>query len=104
VVPAVGYRQLRIALEAVDLRLEIEMAARIGAVAALLAFSVCVISGGVYGDNPLATTLSRALLAMGVTFVIGLVVGWMAQRMLEENVKTDRKTEIPQVESGEEDR
>jgi len=64
------------------------MANRIAAVAALLAFVVCLVVGGVQADNPFTTTVTRALVAMLVTLLIGLVLGAMAQKMLGENLKS----------------
>jgi protein gp37 len=58
------------------------------AVAALLVFAVCLVVG-LGADNTFATTVERALTAMAVTMVIGLVVGSMARKMLEENVKSE---------------
>jgi NhaP-type Na+/H+ or K+/H+ antiporter len=55
---------------------------------ALLAFVVCLVVGGIQADNSFATTVGRALTAMAVTLVIGLVLGAMASRMLEENLKS----------------
>jgi hypothetical protein len=54
-------------------------------VLALLAFAVCLVAG-LGAGNSTTTILSNALLALAVTFVVGLVVGAMAQKMLEENV------------------
>ena len=62
------------------------MALRIAVTISLLAFTVCLIAGGIEADNPFATTVWRALLAMGSTLVIGLIVGVMAQKMLDENL------------------
>jgi hypothetical protein len=52
---------------------------------ALLAFAVCLVAG-MNAGNSTATVLSNALAAMGVTFVVGLAVGAMAKRMLDENL------------------
>jgi len=52
----------------------------------MVVFSVCLVCGMAVG-NTFAETVSRALKGMFVTLVIGLVVGLMAQKMLEENVK-----------------
>jgi NhaP-type Na+/H+ or K+/H+ antiporter len=61
---------------------------RIAGVMALLAFVVCLVVGGLGADNTFATTIERALTAMAVTLVIGLVLGAMARKMLEENLKS----------------
>ena len=55
---------------------------------ALVAFAVCLVMG-LRADNTFTTILSNALLAMGGTFAVGLVVGAMAQKMVDENVAAD---------------
>jgi NhaP-type Na+/H+ or K+/H+ antiporter len=65
------------------------MVNRIAGVLALLVFIVCLLTGGIGADNTFATTVERALTAMAVTLVIGLVLGSMARKMLEENVKSE---------------
>jgi NhaP-type Na+/H+ or K+/H+ antiporter len=60
---------------------------RIAGASAFLVFAVCLLAG-LGADNTFATTVERALAAMGVTLVIGLVLGVMARKMLEENVKS----------------
>jgi len=57
---------------------------------AFLVFAVCLIVG-VAADNTFSTTVERALAAMGATLVIGLILGAMAQKMLEENVKSQEE-------------
>ena len=59
---------------------------RMAAACAFLVFTVCLVVG-LGADNTFATTVERALAAMAVTLVIGLVVGAMARKMLEENVE-----------------
>jgi len=54
---------------------------------ALLVFAVCLGVGLLQADNPFATTVLRALGAMVVTFIVGLLVGAMGSKMLDENVK-----------------
>jgi formate hydrogenlyase subunit 4 len=63
------------------------MPTRLAAILALLAFAFCLIVGGLQTGNTFTTTVSRALAAMAGTFVIGLVLGSMAQRMIDENLK-----------------
>jgi NADH:ubiquinone oxidoreductase subunit 6 (subunit J) len=65
------------------------MVNRMAAVMALLVFVVCLVVGGIGADNTFETTVERALTAMAVTLVIGLIVGAMARKMLEENVKSE---------------
>jgi predicted MFS family arabinose efflux permease len=80
------------------------MERRIAATMALIAFALSLVMG-ILAENDLATTLSRALLAMGGTFFVGLIVGSMAQRMLDENLSDqEKKTEIDQSKSTPGDR
>jgi len=67
------------------------MPQRLAAVMALLAFALCLLVGGVQAGNPFGTTVTRALAAMAGTFVIGLVVGHMGQRMIDENLKAAKE-------------
>lgn len=71
------------------------MARRTAGILALLAFAVCLIAG-INAGNSTATVLSNALLAMAGTFVIGLAIGAMARKMLEENVAAEAaKAQLP---------
>ena len=63
------------------------MPQRVAAMLALVAFALCLVAGSLGAGNPFSTTVTRALAAMAVTFVIGLAVGAMAQRMLDDNVR-----------------
>jgi hypothetical protein len=70
------------------------MPKRVAAVMALIAFAMCLLMG-MGADNPLSTTLVRALEAMGVAFVVGWVIGTMAQSMLNESLSDrEKKSEI----------
>ncbi len=51
----------------------------------LVAFAACLLMG-LGAGNTFSTIVANALLAMGATFAVGLVVGVMAQKMLEENL------------------
>jgi uncharacterized membrane protein len=62
------------------------MARRMAAAMSMIVFSVCLLAG-LSAGNPPATILYKALVAMAATLVIGLLVGAMAQKMLDENVK-----------------
>ena len=64
------------------------MVRRVAGSLALLAFAVCLVAG-MNANNSTATILSNALAALGVTFVVGLAVGAMAQKMLDENVAAE---------------
>ncbi len=68
------------------------MPTRIAASLALVVFAVCVIAG-MTAANGFSTIITRALLAMVVTLVIGLVLGAMAQKMLDENLAQAKKVE-----------
>jgi NhaP-type Na+/H+ or K+/H+ antiporter len=67
------------------------MSNRIAAGMALVVFAICLVVGRFQAQNSFATTVTRALLAMLVTLVIGLIIGAMAQRMLEENLKNEEE-------------
>jgi|SRR5687768_10767403 len=60
---------------------------RIASILALVAFALCLVVGSLHAGNTFTTTVTRALAAMGATFVIGLAIGLMGQRMLEENLR-----------------
>jgi hypothetical protein len=64
------------------------MPLRLAAVTSLVVFAVCLIAGS---DNTFGTAVSRALVAMGGTLGLGLIVGWMGQKMIDENVKQQIK-------------
>jgi len=68
-----------------------QMPQRLAAVMALLAFAVCLIIGGLETGNPFSTAVTRALAAMAGTFVIGLIVGWMGQKMIDENLNASKE-------------
>ena len=57
----------------------------------LVAFAVCVLMG-LRAGNTFSTILTNALLAMAGTFAVGLVVGLMAQKMLDENLAASAAT------------
>jgi len=55
-----------------------------GACLGLFAFSIAILHG-LMVDNPAETTLVRGLGAMFAFCLIGLCVGWVAQRILDEH-------------------
>lgn len=67
------------------------MAIRIASSMALLVFAACLLIGGMQAGNPFTTTVTRALVAMAGTFVIGMIIGSMAQKMIDENVQNEEK-------------
>ena len=66
------------------------MTQRIAAALAMVVFAVCLLAG-INAGNPFSTVISRAMLAMLVTLVIGLILGAMAQKMLDENLRTEEE-------------
>jgi hypothetical protein len=70
------------------------MVRRLAGCLALLTFAVCI-AAGLSAGNSAATILSNALAAMGATFVVGLAVGVMAQKMLDENVAAAARKAAP---------
>lgn len=67
------------------------MPRRLAVAVALLVFALCLICG-IGAGNDFAETVTRALKGMFCTLLVGLVVGAMAQKMLNENVPV-RKSE-----------
>jgi hypothetical protein len=62
------------------------MPTRLAAILALLVFAVCLLVGGIETGNTFTTTVCRALGAMLGTFVVGMVIGSMGQKMIDENL------------------
>ena len=62
------------------------MPQRIAAILGLIAFVTCLTVGTFEASNTFTTTVLRALVAMVITVIIGLVLGLMAQKMLDENM------------------
>jgi len=70
---------------------------RLAVALAMVVFAVCV-TCGMLANNSFAETLRRALLAMLATLVLGLIVGAMAQKMLDENLKTiEKNTQVSEA-------
>lgn len=63
----------------------------------MLVFAMCLLIGGIGADNTLGTAIGRALVAMLVTYVVVLIVGYVAQRMLEENLKALRERKTKEI-------
>jgi NhaP-type Na+/H+ or K+/H+ antiporter len=81
------------------------MAIRFASTISLLVFAACLLIGTLQASNPFETVILRALLAMFVTMLVGLVVGWMAQKMLDENLSDrEKKSEKLEVKTGQSDR
>jgi putative Mn2+ efflux pump MntP len=62
------------------------MPSRLAATLAMLAFAICLVIGAFQADNTFSTTITRALTAMVGTLVVGLIVGWAGQKMIDERI------------------
>lgn len=69
------------------------MAKRIAGALSLVAFTLCLATGW-QAENSFGTTVSRALLAMVVTLIVGLIIGAMGEKMLEENLKSKKEVKM----------
>ena len=65
------------------------MPTRVAGTLSLVAFAAALVAGAFVGGNDLTTSVLRALYAMGGTFAVGLIVGWMAQAMVRENLQRE---------------
>ena len=65
------------------------MARTLAGIMGLLAFAVCLMTGIAVG-NTFATAVWRAVVAMIGTCVIGLILGLMGQKMLDEQKVAER--------------
>jgi len=74
------------------------MARSLAAIMGLLAFAVCLMTGIVVG-NTFDTAVWRAVVAMIGTCVIGLIVGAMGQKMLDEKKAEEEKLKLNETES-----
>ena len=63
---------------------------RVAAAMSLIAFSLCLVMGTLAG-NAFSTVVLRAMGAMLATLVVGLVLGAMGQKMIQENVNSSEK-------------
>jgi NhaP-type Na+/H+ or K+/H+ antiporter len=80
------------------------MVVRIAAAMSLVAFATCL-AMGIVAENSFGTIILRALGAMIATLVVGLIVGAMGQKMLEENLSAGQKNSpISERKPGAEDR
>jgi uncharacterized membrane protein YfcA len=80
------------------------MTNRIAVAMSLLAFALCLVMG-ILAENAFGTVVLRALGAMVVTLVIGMVLGAMGQKMIEENLRPPEKNkEISESKSATSDR
>jgi len=75
------------------------MVRRTAAVMAMLGFALACLLGALAGCS-LATALSRALLAMGAFFILGLGVGWAGELLWREHFRALAKNDEGHGESG----
>lgn len=82
-----------------------KMPPRVAAVLGLVAFAYTLLAGLVQTDNAFTTIVLRAIVAMLGTVVVGYILGWIAQAMLNENVRAAeeqlRKEAEPEISSKE---
>jgi len=79
------------------------VARRLAGCCALVVFAFCLIQG-LQAHNSFSTTVTRALIAMAGTFAVGLLIGWIAQKMLDENLKAEEEKLKKQSEGVVDDR
>ena len=69
----------------------------ISAVMGLTAFALAVIAGWA-AQNPLATILTRAIIAMAICYAVGQILGWVATKVAREYMASYRaQNPIPQA-------
>lgn len=80
------------------------MPRKIAAAMSVLVFAMCLLCG-VAAHNSFELILVRALEAMFATLVTGMVIGLMAQKMLEENLaQIAKKSELSEAKPPSADR
>ena len=72
-----------------------------GAALGFLAFSVTILLG-LLADNPVEVTLLRAVWALVSFCVIGMTVGWVAYRVLDEHALSKQREMFAALEHEEE--
>lgn len=65
-----------------------------GAALGFLAFAIAIFLGLSAGNSP-ETTLTRAMQAMFAFFGLGLIVGWVARRVLDEHALKQHRELFP---------
>ena len=66
------------------------MAKRMAGVLSIVVFAFCLLLG-LQAGNPFSTIVARALVGMAGTYVVGLVLGAVAQRMVDENLRDEER-------------
>ena len=62
---------------------------RIAGCLSLLSFAACLLAGGLGGGASFDAVVGRALYALAFSFVLGLIIGTMAQKMLDESLTAE---------------
>ena len=68
------------------------MPTRIAGCLSLLSFSASLLAGGFGGGASFDVVVGRALAALAFSFVLGLILGTMAQKMLDESLRAEVET------------
>lgn len=76
------------------------MARLCGACLALFAFSITVLLG-LFAENPIELVLPRAIWALILFCVIGMCVGWVGSRVLDEHALRRNREMFTEVEESE---
>jgi putative Mn2+ efflux pump MntP len=63
------------------------MTKRLSAVMSLIVFAFCLVVGMRTG-NPFSSTVGRAVIALFATLLLGMVIGTMGEKMLDENLRS----------------
>ena len=66
------------------------MAKRMAGVLSIVVFAFCLLLG-LRAGNPFSTIVSRALIGMAGTYFVGLILGAVAQRMVDENMRDEER-------------
>jgi len=66
------------------------MAKRMAGVLSIVVFAFCLLLG-LRAGNPFDTIVSRALVGMAGTYVVGLILGAVGQRMVDENMRDEER-------------
>jgi NhaP-type Na+/H+ or K+/H+ antiporter len=66
------------------------MAKRLAGVLSIVVFAFCL-ALGIRAGNTFSTIVSRALVGMAGTYAVGLVLGAVAQRMIDENLRDEER-------------
>lgn len=73
---------------------------RMAGTCSLIAFAMCLAIGGFEANNPLATVLARALVAMLGSYVVGYCVGLAGERLIGERDAADAAKKSATVEGS----